>query len=351
LFTDSIIAVRGATGKYVWHYQEIPGDDWDLDSTADMTLADLTINGRSRKVIMHAPKNGFFYVLDRITGEFLAADPWTLVNWASGVDPKTGRPIVNPGARYGTTPVNVIPGPGGGHVWPPMSFNPETGLVYIPGTMGSGTSLSANPNYTPLSTDIGETGRGAMNMGTGSAGASTITVRAAPPTVALAPELDLPLPGPPLPIMGAGAGAPSESPSTSRGAANAAPLPTIGPQGRGSVLVAWDPVERKERWRGPAGSSAGFNAGGTLTTAGNLVFTHVPNGLQVFRANDGTLLANIQTGFTNPGPPITYMVDGKQYIIIAGTPLSTGPARGNAVGGSAARLMAFSLDGGNLPKP
>ena len=86
LFTDSIIAVRGNTGKMVWYYQEVPGDDWDYDSSADIMLADLNINGRARQVLMHAPKNGFFYVLDRKTGELLSADPWVTVTWASGVN-------------------------------------------------------------------------------------------------------------------------------------------------------------------------------------------------------------------------------------------------------------------------
>ncbi len=170
LCTDCILAVRGATGKYVWHYQTTPGDDWDYDSIADIMLADLTINGKLRHVVMHAPKNGFFYVLDRVTGELLSADPWVPVNWSSGVNLKTGRPTVNPEARYGTESVNVTPGPGGGHVWPPWSFNPTTGLVYIPSTAGSGYGYQANPDYVPISTDIGPegTGRGVMgNMATG----------------------------------------------------------------------------------------------------------------------------------------------------------------------------------------
>ena len=150
LCTDCIIAVRGATGKYIWHYQTTPGDDWDFDSIADIMLADLTINGKQRQVVMQAPKNGFFYVLDRRTGELLSADPWVTVNWASGVDLKTGRPRVNPEARYGTESVSITPGPGGGHVWPPWSFNPNTGLVYIPSTIGGGYTFQANPDYVPL---------------------------------------------------------------------------------------------------------------------------------------------------------------------------------------------------------
>ena len=112
LYSDCILAVRGATGQLVWYYQEVPGDDWDYDSIADLMLTDLKINGATRKVIMHAPKDGFFYVLDRGTGELLSADPWVTVTWASGVNLKTGRPTVNAAARYGKDGVSVMPGPG-----------------------------------------------------------------------------------------------------------------------------------------------------------------------------------------------------------------------------------------------
>jgi PQQ-dependent dehydrogenase (methanol/ethanol family) len=112
LCTNCILAVRGATGKYIWHYQTTPGDNWDYDSIADIMLAELNINGRKRNVLMHAPKNGFFYVLDRRTGELLSAEPWVTVSWASGINLKTGRPLVNPEANYGADSVSVMPGPG-----------------------------------------------------------------------------------------------------------------------------------------------------------------------------------------------------------------------------------------------
>ncbi|HET9942649.1 MAG TPA: PQQ-binding-like beta-propeller repeat protein, partial [Terriglobia bacterium] len=165
LCTNCIIAVKGATGKYAWHYQTTPGDDWDYDSIADITLADLRINGRNRKVLMHAPKNGFFFVLDRVNGQFISAEPWVTISWALGIDQKTGKPIVNPAARSGPTPVNVIPGPGGGHVWPPQSFSPVTGLVYIPSTIGSGYSFSGDPDYVITTSEIKEGERGRMQMG------------------------------------------------------------------------------------------------------------------------------------------------------------------------------------------
>jgi hypothetical protein len=383
LCTDCIIAVRGATGQYIWHYQTTPGDDWDYDSIADIMLADLNINGKQRQVLMHAPKNGFFYVLDRRTGELLSADPWVTVNWASGVDLKTGRPRVNPEARYGTDAVSITPGPGGGHVWPPWSFNPNTGLVYIPSTIGGGYTFQANPDFVPLPTDIGLEGRGQMNMGTGAArggaggrggaaaagggrgGAAPVAPgldpavaaaagRGAPPAAApaappqpsrmLVYALDgaATLPAPPAPPAtaaappagagggpGGGAGRGPGGAGGGRGTPPPSP-PSIGPEGRGNILVAWDPIAGKERWRG---LSAGFNQGGTLSTAGNLVFASVNTQLIVYRADNGDQLMNIDTGLSQMGPPMTFMLDGKQYVAIAGGPAQAGGGRGGAGGG------------------
>ena len=133
-FLASILAVKASTGEYAWHYQVVPGDVWDYDTTQDMVLANLTINGRARKVLMHAAKDGFFYVLDRRTGELISAKPFVPVTWAKGIDLKTGRPIENPNARYDKTgkPIDIKPAPFGGHNWQPMAFNPQTRLVYIP---------------------------------------------------------------------------------------------------------------------------------------------------------------------------------------------------------------------------
>ena len=368
LCTDCIIAVRGATGKYIWHYQTTPGDDWDFDSIADIMLADLNINGRQRHVVMHAPKNGFFYVLDSRTGELLSADPWVTVNWASGVDLKTGRPRVNPEARYGTDAVSITPGPGGGHVWPPWSFNPATGLVYIPSTIGGGYTFQANPEFVPLPTDIGPDGRGQMNMGTGAArgaagrgGAAAGGGRGGAAPAGLAPGLD---PTAVAAAGGAGRGAaPAGAPGGGRGPAPPSP-PSIGPEGRGNILVAWDPVAGKERWRG---LSAGFNQGGTLSTAGNLVFASVNTRLLVYRADNGDQLMDITTGLSQMGPPMTFMLDGKQYVAIAGGPPPVPGAGGRGGGRGAAppapgaapaappqpsRMLVYTLDGkATLPAP
>jgi len=373
LCTDCIIAVKGSTGKYVWHYQTTPGDDWDYDSIADITLADLTINGRQRKVLMHAPKNGFVFVIDRITGKFISAEPWVTVNWASGFDPKTGKANVNPAARYGTAAsVNITPGPGGGHVWVPWSFNPNTKLLYIPSTSGQrGYTFQADPNFVIASAEIAEGGRGRMQMGTGgggggggargggggAAGGAGAARGAAPPATGLAPGLDanaVGLPG------GAGAGrggaaqggAPGGAPAApncmlstaaangGRGGGGGAPatpqpgLPFIGPSANGNILVAWNPVTQKEAWRGPANSAAGYNQGGTLTTGGNLVFASVTGCFLAFKADTGEQVLGLATGLpASPGPPMTFMLDGRQYIAVAG---ATGGGGGRGGGGGGA---------------
>jgi quinohemoprotein ethanol dehydrogenase len=346
LYSCSILAVRGATGKMVWYYQEVPGDDWDYDSIADLMLADLTINGRRRQVIMHAPKDAFFYVLDRLTGEVISADPITKVSWATGMDAK-GHPIVNPAARYKTTPVHVNPGPSGGHVWPPWSYNPTTGLVYIPGTAGLGSNYSANANFTPAPTDIGPTGRGQMNMGTGLTGGQLGRGRGANQAKGAAPAATP-------------ENAEAAAVQATQQAAAAAPKPEelaqIGPDGpTGNVLYAWDPIARKERWRA-AGAGAGPFTGGSLSTGGNLVFSSVNNRLMAFRADTGEKLLDLDLFMSQMGPPISFMIDGKQYISVAGGPAGGGGfgggGRGAAKAGDApapppqpAHLLLLTLDG------
>ncbi|MBZ5579811.1 MAG: PQQ-binding-like beta-propeller repeat protein [Acidobacteriia bacterium] len=340
LFANCILAVRGATGKLVWYYQEVPGDNWDYDSIADLMLADLNINGKSRKVIMHAPKDAFFYVIDRLTGEVISADPITKVSWATGIDSKTGKPNVNPAARYRTAPVSVMPGPSGGHVWAPWTYSPVTGLVYFPGTAGGSYIYQADPDYKPQPTDVGPTGRGLMNMGTGRGGGGRGGRGGAGrgPTPGAAPSNTGALPAA---VEGATA-------AVAAPAAPAAPitLSTIGPDGpTGNVLYAWDPVARKEKWRAPGGAAGPF-AGGSLSTAGNLVFTSVNDRLIVYRADTGERLAELQTGTSQLGPPISFMIDGKQYITVAGGPRGAS-AFGQAPAGQKepAHLLAFVLDG------
>jgi quinohemoprotein ethanol dehydrogenase len=300
LYAASILAVDVDSGELKWHYQVVPGDNWDFDSVQHLILADLRIGGRTRKVIMQANKNAFYYVIDRLTGEFISAQPFSQVNWAKGIDPKTGRPIVNEAAYYGTDAILISPGGGGAHNWAPMSFNPKTGLTYIPTSTANTFSYAAEPTFNPQP------------------GRMTGTVRPAPTPVRPSP-------------------------------------PTIGPppiEGGRGALVAWDPVAQQMKWRMPGGGGIG---GGTLTTAGNLVFQVLSDGrLVAYSADKGEKLLEIQTGLrSGMGPPITYRIDGTQYVALMGGVGSTaagaaGP--GNQSTPFAPKLLTFALGGtGTLP--
>jgi quinohemoprotein ethanol dehydrogenase len=254
--------------------------------------ADLTINGQQRKVIMQANKNGFFYVLDRATGEFISGKAFVEgVTWASGLDPKTGRPIESTSAYSGGQPVLVSPGPGGAHNWNPMAFNPMTGLVYLPTKAGTNFVHAPDPKWTydPKRGNIGGDGHyeGALY-------------------------------------------------------AKLASLPA--PKGE---LVAWNPAEQRVAWRA---SYPVVEGGGALTTAGNLVLQGRADGmLAAYRATDGQKLWEFDAGTGIMAPPITYLVDGKQYVsIMAGW---GGPdATFNTPGGGKrkpgyGRLLTFTIDG------
>src|ERR1700680_2025888 len=147
LYVCSVLAVKPDTGELKWYFQMVPGDSWDYDSVQQMVLADLTIKGRQRKVIMQANKNGFYYVLDRINGQFISGQPFAQLNWAKGLNEETGRPIVNPEAHYGTDTISLSPGPLGAPNWAPMSFNPSTGLMYIPTTSTNSTAFAVEQNF------------------------------------------------------------------------------------------------------------------------------------------------------------------------------------------------------------
>jgi PQQ-dependent dehydrogenase (methanol/ethanol family) len=262
LYTCSILAVKVSTGELKWHYQAVPNDNWDYDTVQQMILADLTIDGRPRKVLMQASKNGIFYVLDRVTGQFISGQAYTQVNWTHGFD-ESGRPMINKEAFYDKEPVTIFPTAGGGHNWSPMSFNPSTGLVYVP-TSYAGFTYAAGDTVIPA--PYGHTG--------------------------LAPSFL------------------SERPNS---------MPFLGPEPLGKergVLEAWDPVNQKLVWRTPGGGGIG---GGTVTTAGNLVFQVINDGrLLAYTADKGEKLFEIQTGRTGMGPPITYQIDGKQYVALMG---------------------------------
>ena len=319
LYACSILAVKPDTGELKWYYQPVPGDSWDFDSVQQLLLADLTINGRQRKVLMQANKDGFYYVLDRTTGAFISAQPFSQVTWAKGIDQETGRPIINPEAHYDQSKetISISPGPGGAHNWSPMSFNPATGLVYIP------TTTSGSFNFTELKDFSYQPGRTNMGIVFGIRGGGPGGGRGG------APETPPPPPPPP--------------PTTGK------TLPAIGPaapEGQRGMLVAWDPVTQKERWRTPGGGGIG---GGTVTTAGNLVFQVIPDGhLMAYSADKGEKLLETQTGLRGGmGPPITYMLDGKQYVAFMG---GTGPVffgnRGAGPGGG-----GNGAGGGNATPP
>jgi len=291
LYTCSILAVNVTTGQLKWHYQVVPNDNWDYDSVQQLMLADITVNGKPRKVLMQAPKDGFFYILDRATGQFISGTPFVQVNWAKGFDEK-GRPMVNPEAFYGKDPITIYPTAGGAHNWAPMSFNPATGLVYIPTTYGNWT-FAEGDEVIPAPT--GHTG--------------------------LAPGFLAPRPNN-LPMIG--------------------PAPLENSRG---VLQAWDPVAGKIVWRTPGGGGIG---GGTVSTAGNLVFQVTNDGkLFAYSADKGDKLLELSLGRNGNGPPITYEAGGKQYVaVMAGTGRNA-----NVVGPTDAKvdfppmLYVFALDG------
>ena len=257
LFLASIVALDAHTGEYRWHYQTVPGEEWDYTATQNMILADMEIGGRTRHVLMQAPKNGFFYVLDRETGELISANTIAPISWASGIDMATGRPIENPEARYGELPVMVSPGAGGAHNWNPMAYSPLTGLAYIPVTE-TYMAYAADPDYDPQ-------GRG---LGTAFGGHDDIRRQIA-----------------------------EYADANSKG-----------------WLSAWDPETQSERWRVPYAQKG---SGGVLATAGNLVFQGtIGKTFAAYDALTGEKLWDMPVQNVPIAAPITYMVDGEQYIAV-----------------------------------
>jgi quinohemoprotein ethanol dehydrogenase len=258
LYLASIVALNADTGQYVWHYQETPGDNWDYTSTQPMILADINIDGAPRKVILHAPKNGFFFVIDRTNGKFISAKNFVDVNWAKGYD-ADGRPIEIPEARTDAS-YDAIPGPYGAHNWHPMSYNPQTGLVYLP-AQGVPLNFTGEKTFTQNAPTPGKFG-GTTGWNIG------FMLNATPPK--------------------------------------------NKPFGR---LIAWDPIKQKEAWH--TEYVAPWN-GGTLTTAGNLVFEGSADGrFIVYDATTGKDLWETPTGTGVVAAPATYMVDGVQYVSVA----------------------------------
>jgi len=295
LYLSSIVALHVDTGQYAWHYQETPGDEWDYTATQSITLADLPIAGRVRKVLLHAPKNGFFYVLDRTSGELLSASPYVPgITWATGIDLKTGRPIENPAARYGEQPVLVSPGAAGGHNWNPMSFSPKTGLVYFP-TLQSSMIYALDPKFRQSP--------GSMHQ------------------LGLANE-----------------GFPAE-----RARMNAEIAATTK-----SWLMAWDPVRQREAWRVPYPKRG---SGGTLVTGGNIVFEGTINAtFAAYAADSGRKLWEMPVQQVPIAAAMSYRLDSVQYVAINagwGGGLAHGPATDDSGLNLSpkARLLVFKLGG------
>lgn len=261
LYLSSIVALNPDNGEYVWHYQTTPGDNWDYTATQQLILADLEIQGVQKKVIMQAPKNGFFYVIDRTNGKFISGEPFVPINWASHIDYETGRPVENPKANYNGNPYEAVPGPFGAHNWHPMSYSSETGLVYIPAQNYAFIMLEeANYKFNDPSQS--------MAFGKGNGWNTGFT----------------------------------DGPGERE-------FPHFG------RLIAWDPVAQKQVW---AVEHIAPSNGGVLTTAGNLVFQGTSDGRFIaYNAKTGEKLWESPTGTGVIAAPITYELDGEQYISIA----------------------------------
>jgi len=297
LFLASIVALDAKTGKYRWHYQEVPQNTWDYNSVMDMTLADIMIGGKRRKVIIHAPKNGFLYVIDRATGKLISADPFSKVTWAKGVDLKTGRPIEAEGMRFDGRNSKIRPASSGAHSWQPQSYNPKTGLVYIP-------TMQLEEEYSDKGIDPKKWAftPGQVNMG----------------------------------VRDYDSDAPRSAGKT--------------------TLLAWDPVNKKKVWEN---QNPGFWNGGTMTTGGNLVFQGLGNGMfNAYAADTGKKLWSFNALMGINGAPISYSVKGRQYVtVVAGW----GASGSGYMGSLAAqegwvsrihtnRVVTFALDAkGKLP--
>ena len=296
LFLASIVALKPETGEYMWHYQETPGDAWDYDACQQIILADMAGVGRPRKVLLQAAKNGIFYVLDRASGDLISAKPYTYINWATGVNMKNGRPLETAVARYqGNNPPPIVPGPLGAHSWQPMAYSPVTGLVYIP-VNEAGFEYKSPTSFaeSQLADNLG------IDM-----------VAAGMPQAAKIKQAIL---------------------SSVKG-----------------KLLAWDPLRQKEAW---AVDRPGPWNGGVLATAGNLVFEGTAGGnFEAYRAASGDKLWSFaaQTGVM--AGPITYEVNGQQYVaVLAGWggvfPLATGEVsfKSGRVR-NVSRMLVFKLDG------
>lgn len=293
LFLSSIVALDPDTGVYRWHYQGTPAETWDFTHTQPIILADLRIDGKDRKVLMQAPKNGFFFVIDRTSGKLLSARNFVPVNWATGYDMKTGRPIETPEARFEKGLFFASPSAMGAHNWQPMAFSPETGLVYIPAQEVPFPYVqSKNFVFRP----------GAWNAG----------------------------------VDFAAGGIPDD----------AAQRKAIRAMLKGR-LIAWDPVAQRQRWTVEYGGP--WN-GGVLATAGNLVFQGTADSRFVaYSADLGKKLWSFDAQTGVMAGPISYRIDGEQYVAVmagwGGAFAISAPFNDVTSLPNTSRLLVFKLGG------
>ncbi|MBX9664848.1 PQQ-dependent dehydrogenase, methanol/ethanol family [Novosphingobium sp.] len=323
LFNASIVAVNAKTGRMTWFYQETPGDAWDYDAVQKFIFANLPVGGGApRRVVMQASKNGFFYTLDLKTGKLLAADAFAYVNWAKGVDLATGRPVFTEVADYSASPKNVYPSWAGAHTWNPMSFSPQTGLVYIPTVDQPNVMVNLATN------------KGKLQHLEGFFNANGII--------------------------------PDDTYDEATLSRLFGPLPTKAElqkeRGKTSlvreVLKAWDPVARKVVWEQVTSDRNRGYDGGVLSTAGNIVVQGRGDGtLRVYNATTGAQLASIQTGSHIMAAPMTYRIGGVQYIAVqvgyggVGISYPITPADIAYRNRNTNRILVFKLGGGPVPQP
>ncbi|WEK46588.1 MAG: PQQ-dependent dehydrogenase, methanol/ethanol family [Candidatus Andeanibacterium colombiense] len=293
LFTCSIVALNAKDGSYAWHYQMLPGEEWDWTCTSSMIQADLTIDGKPRQVLMQAPKDGFFYVLDRKTGKLISAKPFVKTNWNLGFD-ENGRPNINPAVRYTTDPALVYPGPGGGHNWFPMAYSPRTKLAYFP-SYQSGFVYARQDGWTPQPFR--------SNSGWGGYSGDALKKRMELQKLADADEK--------------------------------------------AFLTAWDPVKQQVAWQVPLPRHGN---GGVMVTASDLVFEGTTKQtFAAFDARSGKVLWEFPTQSAPVAGGITYMLDGVQYIAVnAGWGGGAGQVErgaGTELPRANARLLVFKLGG------
>ena len=317
LFLCSILAINPDTGEMVWYYQQVPRESWDYTATQPFILTDMAFDGENRKVIMQAPKAGFFYILDRATGELLSADPYVPVNWASHIDLATGRPQMNPDVDYdyGKPPIFIEPSGMGGHAWNPMAWNPENKIVYIPSIEGGAMSYDNTDGhvYRPKQ----------GNNGNSILFGDMMTMN---------PDL-------------------MQDPIRSF-------LDDVQDAGKAesrAALKAFDPATGTTVWE--VENEGWWDRAGVLSTAGGLVFQGTDSGfMRVYHEDTGELLHELFIGSSIIAAPISYMVEGEQYIAFltgwgGGGWFAPHPTSAVIRYGNQGRIIALKLGGESIPVP